>query len=277
MIELRKAFKLRKSEIGKKFRVENNNLDISDLIASTGYGVRVLGDIAPAHRENRASRSTTDVEYKYVQIGDIDVGLGRIARFTRVLGRTAPNNARRIMQTGDVLVSTRRPTRGACAAVPAELDGQLCTIFFTTLRVADPSVVNPRYLALYLRTSLARYQFQSMITETAYPVVSDEDVESLQVLLPDIEVQRKIADEYDAAVERHFALLNEASATMVQARQSVESLLLGEHAELLTAQHAGLLVESGAESPGDDSEVGEEEPLDALASLDDSAHVVRSA
>jgi type I restriction enzyme S subunit len=243
MLELKKAFTLTKSELGKKFRVENNNLDLGDLIESTGFQVARLGDIAPAHRGNRSLRVTADVEYKYVQIGDIDIQLGRIASYARVTGGTAPNNAKRIIQYGDILVSTRRPTRGACVSVPKELDGELCTIFFTTLRVNDPSVADPRYVAIFLRTSLARYQFHSMITETAYPVVSDEDVESLQVLLPDIDVQRRVADEYERSVARYFSLINEANSSIVQSKQGVETLLLGEHAEQLHAPIAGLIAE----------------------------------
>lgn len=240
MISVQKAFTLRRSELSHKFRVENNNLDIADLIANSGLNAKKIREFAFAHREERNKKATADDSFRYVQISDIDVNLGRIKSYRTFKGATAPNNARRIMRRGDVLVSTRRPTRGAIVGVPAEFDGHVCTVFFTTLRVNDWDEVDPWYLALFLRTSLGRFQFQSSITETAYPVISDADVEDLTVLLPPIDVQRQIARDYENAVKTFFARLNEASLGITQARQHVENSVLLHEAEILETPLFGL-------------------------------------
>src|ERR1700731_3132846 len=101
MIELKKQFILKRSQIAKKFRVENNNLDITSLIDATGYPVTKISEIAFAHREERKRKETATNSFKYVQISDIDVELGRIRSFRTFLGSTAPNNARRKMKEGD--------------------------------------------------------------------------------------------------------------------------------------------------------------------------------
>lgn len=239
-IHLKKKFTLRRSELSNKFRVENNNLDISTLIETTGYEVKKIGGVALAHREERNKKETGNKTFKYVQISDIDVSLGRIKSFRRFKGSEAPNNARRIMHYGDVLVSTRRPTRGAVVSVPKLFDGDICTVFFTTLKIKDRSVVDPGYLALFLRTSLGRLQFQSLITETAYPVISDEDVESIVVLLPPIADQRKIAEEYDTAINDFLSNLNEAYSLITKARQEIETRILGEYAQEIERKKFGL-------------------------------------
>jgi|HubBroStandDraft_6_1064221.scaffolds.fasta_scaffold18259_2 restriction endonuclease S subunit len=265
MLVVKKHFVMRRRDLRNKFRVENNNLDISAIVEGTGFQVVKLGDVAPAHRIDRNRRQTREQVFKYIQISDIDVDLGRIKSFRRFSGVKAPNNARRIMRQGDVLVSTRRPTRGAIVAVPAEFDQDICTVFFTSLRVKDTNVIDPRYLALFLRTSLARYQFQAMITETAYPVIADADVENLTLFYPGIAEQRRLADDYDAAVLRFFDTTNAAYAGITQARQAVENMILGEHAEALVAKVVGLRPEEIIDENGDEAGDNGEEPVDNAA------------
>lgn len=258
MISTKKAFTLKRSEINRKFRVENNNLDISALIAESGFEAVRLGEIASTHRRERNKKDTASTLFRYVQISDIDVSVGRIKSFRTFTGTEAPNNARRLMAEGDVLVSTRRPTRGAVVAVPSEFDGHVCSVFFSSLSILDREKVVPEYLALYLRTSLGRFQFQAMITETAYPVISDEDVENLIVLLPERDEQARIAEEHKLAVDGHFALLNEAHSGLVTARQRVEDTLLVTHAEMLAAPRFGLVEE--VQEPEEDGADQEEAP-----------------
>jgi type I restriction enzyme S subunit len=160
------------------------------------------------------------------------------------------------MGENDVLVSTRRPTRGAIVAVPPEFVGHICTVFFSTIRVADRETLLPEYLALFLRTSLGRFQFQAMITETAYPVISDEDVENIIVLVPDKDAQAEIAAAYADAVDEFFNQLNGAYASLASARQLVESTMLGTHAETLVVPRFGLVEE--VEDEDDPDEVVEE-------------------
>ena len=240
MITTKKNFTLHKSQLAKKFRVENNNLDISTFISNSGFVAKKIGDIAKAHRNNRNRKKTADSIFKYVEIGDIDVKLGCIKSYRTFKGSEAPNNAKRIMQYGDILVSTRRPTRGAVVAVPKEFDQEICTVFFTTLTIDNRNEVDPFYLALFLRTSLGRFQFQSLITETAYPVISDEDVEDMIALIPPIEVQKTIVAKYDAAVRTFFFKLNEAYSSITFGRQETENQILGQEAEILQVPEFGL-------------------------------------
>ncbi len=258
MIIVKKKFVLKKSQLGKKFRVENNNLDISALTSNSGYEVKRLGDVAPAHKNKRNVKETIDTAYKYVAIGDIDIHLGRIKSFTKCTGKTIPNNGKRIMKYGDIIVSTRRPTRGAIVTVPIDFNNEICTVFFTSLTVLNWEDTDPFYISLFLRTSLGRLQFQSMITETAYPVISDEDVENIIILFPPIEKQRELVKEYHNSVENFFVKLNEAYSSITNSRQNIETTLLGNAAEKIAPIKFGLEVEENV-NDNDNSEEGTEE------------------
>lgn len=258
MITTKKRFTLTKSQLSKKFRVENNNLDISTLIKNSGYSIKTIEEIAPPHRKERNRKETKDKTIKYIQISDIDVDLGRIKSYRTFKGSDAPNNARRIINYGDILVSTRRPTRGAIVTVPKEFDQEICTVFFTSLTALNWDEVNPWYLALFLRTSLARFQFQSMITETAYPVISDDDVGNMVVLLPPIELQRKLAKDYEDSVNEFFTKLNQAHFSITSARQEIENLVLVDEAETIRVPRFGIQTEEIVEDNGNDSEQQDE-------------------
>ena len=45
MITVKKKFILNRTQLAKKFRVENNNLDITALIDNTGFSVKKIGEI----------------------------------------------------------------------------------------------------------------------------------------------------------------------------------------------------------------------------------------
>jgi len=231
MIKTKKKFCLNISEVSRKFRVENNNLDITEITKNSDFKVCKISDLCEAHRNNRNKKETDDSEFKYIQISDIDINLGIIKTYRKFIGKNAPNNARRIMTYGDILVSTRRPTRGAVISVPKEFDKEICTVFFTTLTVNDWEKSDPRFLALYLRTSIARYQFQAQITETAYPVISDDDVLDIEVLLPKKAVQLEIIKQYENSLSQYFTMLNDAYKNMADAKDYVENQLLGEFGE----------------------------------------------
>ena len=233
MIKTKKKFLLKKSQLNAKFRVENNNLDLSSILLNNNFQIVKLRDIASYHRENRNTSKSKDVFFKYVQISDININLGIIKSCTIYKGNQAPNNARRIMHKDDILVSTRRPTRGAIVTVPDTFDGEICTVFFTTLQVLDTSAINPHFLSLFLRTSFCRYQFESMITETAYPVITDDDVLDMIILVPSLDKQNKIVADYHEAIKKFKDHLNSAYDQLIKSKQRIENLVLGNESERL--------------------------------------------
>ena len=242
MINTKKKFVLKKSELGNKFRVENNNLDLSSIIEKNEFEVVKLKEIASYKRENRNTSTSKNVTFKYVQISDIDTNLGIIKSCTLYKGTDAPKNAKRIMKKDDILISTRRPTRGAIVTVSDIFDGEICSIFFTVLQILDKSRVNPYYLSLFLRTSFCRYQFESMITETAYPVISDDDVLEMFVLLPSLPDQERIASMYQNSINKFNNSLNTAYKELIISKQYLENFILKSESEKLTIPTFGLKI-----------------------------------
>ena len=113
-------------------------------------------------------------------------------------------------------MSTVRPTRGAIAVVPPELDNQICSTGFCVLQCKEN--VNPYYLHFILNADSTLEQFRKFSTGSSYPAILDEDV--LKTLVPDASVEEQdiIAHKMMASYAKRQELLEEARREMMEAR-----------------------------------------------------------
>ena len=60
MIKTKKKFCLNISEVSRKFRVENNNLDITEITKKSDFEICKISDLCVVHRNNREKKTTDD-------------------------------------------------------------------------------------------------------------------------------------------------------------------------------------------------------------------------
>ena len=80
----------------------------------------------------------------YIDIGSVDRVTKKVVDPQSMIGKDAPSRARKVIQTGDVLVSPVRPILNAVALVESQYDGQFASTGFDVLR---SPVVDPRWLS----------------------------------------------------------------------------------------------------------------------------------
>ncbi len=136
-----------------------------------------------------------DKPFHYVDISSVDVKTGIITSPQELIGEEAPSRARKVIREGDIIISTCRPTRGAIAIIPKELDNQICSTGFSVIRAKEG--VNNKYLHFILRSEAVREQFRKFSTGSSYPAILDEDVEKTKIPLPNSDIQKVIADEVE--------------------------------------------------------------------------------
>lgn len=110
----------------------------------------------------------------------------------QLTGEEAPSRARKVIREGDIIISTCRPTRGAIAIIPKELDNQICSTGFSVIRV-DQTKANTQYLHFILRSAVAKEQFRKFSTGSSYPAILDDDVKKTVIPLPKKDLQEEIA------------------------------------------------------------------------------------
>lgn len=155
-----------------------------------------MGDFLEPIRTWNPSRVGGD-DFMYVDVSAVDSATKRIARPVRVGAAEAPSRARRLIRTGDVLVSTVRPNLNAIAVVPPTLDGATASTGFAVLRPS--SELDERYLFHWVRTPAFVSDMVKKSTGASYPAVSERIVKESNIPLPSAKEQRRIAGILDAA------------------------------------------------------------------------------
>lgn len=136
-------------------------------------------------------RAFPDSEFLYVDIASVENGTGRILAPQRMRGSDAPSRARRVIHSGDVIMSTVRPNLRGFAVVPPELDNQICSTGFAVFSCQNE--VDPRFLLYQLFSPFFLSQAEGAVTGGHYPALNDKALKSLQLMIPGLDVQKRIA------------------------------------------------------------------------------------
>ncbi|MBL9179359.1 MAG: restriction endonuclease subunit S [Verrucomicrobiaceae bacterium] len=126
-----------------------------------------------------------------MDISAVDNRSKKVVAAKTLLGADAPSRARNAVRAGDVIIATTRPNLNAVACIPLELDESVCSTGFCVLRPSK--CVDADFLFYTVQTPA----FVEALTELArganYPAVSDKQVLSQPVELPDLPTQRRLA------------------------------------------------------------------------------------
>src|SRR5271166_6491443 len=104
----------------------------------------------------------------------------------------APSRARKIVQTGDTIFATVRPTLRRIAQVPASLDGEVVSTAFCVLR-PDPDQIDPDFLFFGTQLENVMSNIAALETGASYPAVRDSDVLDQTIPVPPLTEQHQIA------------------------------------------------------------------------------------
>lgn len=151
-----------------------------------------IGDVVERSTGTRNPAINPNVEFIYVDVAGVDNVRKVVVGARPVMGSDAPSRARKVIRTGDVLVSTVRPNLNAVALVPPNLDGQIASTGFCVLRATRR--VLPEYLFFFARSRRFIDGLTKLVAGAMYPAVSDGQVLAQALPLPSIDDQREIVD-----------------------------------------------------------------------------------
>lgn len=168
-----------------------------------------IGDVV-RRVESIDPRAHPDHTFAYIDISSVNNRSKRIATTRPVMGKEAPSRARLQVRTDDVLVATTRPYLNAVAMVPRAFDGDICSTGFAVLRADE--LLDPRYLFLFVQSPMFIRPLSALVQGALYPAVSDRDVLSQRLPLPERVEQSRIA----AELTEQFGAINRARTIVGQ-------------------------------------------------------------
>nr|MBA3924273.1 restriction endonuclease subunit S [Nostocaceae cyanobacterium] len=140
-----------------------------------------------------------DENFCYIDISSINRETKRISNPKQMLGQHVPSRARKVVQSGDVLVSLTRPNLNAVALVPENLDGQIASTGFDVLRAVN---IDPRWLFYLVQTIDFVESMSGLVQGVLYPAIRSKDVRAFKVPLAPSDEQKRIANKLDSLLAR---------------------------------------------------------------------------
>ena len=185
------------------------------------WEVRRLKDWVSINRETLPETTDPDYQFRYVEIGAVGAG-APLDEPAHIRFANAPSRARRIVRTGDTIVSTVRTYLKAVWFADELNDDLICSTGFAVLTPREEAA--PKFVSYLARSDY----FTDMVTAEsvgiAYPAIAESRLSSLHIPVPPLAEQRAIArylDRADADIRRAVSAKRRLSELLTEQRQAV--------------------------------------------------------
>ena len=145
---------------------------------------------------------------------------GKVDNIVKLSLEDAPSRAKRIVRKNDIIYSTVRPNLCHYGILRAPLKNMIVSTGFAVLRCKNE--VLPEYLYSYITLPIITKKLYA-IAETstsAYPSIKKEDLEEIDIPLPSIEIQQKIA-RLLSDIERKIELNDRISSNLININKQI--------------------------------------------------------
>ena len=210
-----------------------------------GWEVKLLKFTATINDDALLENTDPDFEFDYVDIGSVDYVEGISSKETMTF-ENAPSRARRIVQSGDTIVSTVRTYLRAIASI-GEFDKPL--IVSTGFAVVRPKTVYPNFLAYALKASSFVQSIVARSVGVSYPAINASEVGAIFVPIPSKTEQIAIATFLDRETAKIDALVAKQEQLIELLREKRQAVI--SHAVTKGLESNAKMKDSGVEWLGE--------------------------
>lgn len=152
-----------------------------------------LGDVCKINVDSYSTKEKWDF-VNYLDTGNITNNTINSIQFIDLKNNKLPNRAKRKVKTDSIIYSTVRPNQRHFGIIKSQPENFLVSTGFAVIE-ADAGVLNADFL-YYLLTQDTIVEVLHSIAEqstSAYPAIKPSDIENLEIEIPDLSTQKKIA------------------------------------------------------------------------------------
>lgn len=193
-------------------------------MVAKGWQIRRLKYVATLNDDVLPESTDPEHEIQYLDISNVD-SLGGISAATTHKFDKAPSRARRVVRDGDVIISTVRTYLQAIAAIEAPPDNLIVSTGFAVVR-ARADLLAPSFCKYALREPRFLNEVEARSTGVSYPSITSTELADIELQLPPLPTQHRIADYLDAETQRIDEL--------IAAKRSMLALLEKKRAALVS-------------------------------------------
>jgi type I restriction enzyme S subunit len=188
-----------------------------------GWTVAPLKSVVNLNPESLGESTDSSLIINYIEIGDVAPPAG-VNGYKPCAFGDSPSRARRLVQPGDVLISTVRTYLKAIGRVPARAneDPWVASTGFAALR---PTRVNSRFLELALSSDSFISKIQANSVGVSYPGIDASKLVRFQLAVPSEREQAKIAAYLDQETSRIDALISKKEQLIEKLLERKQALI----------------------------------------------------
>jgi len=154
-----------------------------------GWESKPLKYVAECNKRVLSESTNEETEITYIDIGSVNYGHGICETQLFSFGN-APSRARRIVQTGDIIISTVRTYLKAIAYISEEYNYCICSTGFA---VFTPKIgINKKYLFYALNADWFVSDVERRSVGVSYPAITSTALATLKTILPPFDEQERI-------------------------------------------------------------------------------------
>lgn len=194
---------------------------IENQIKQNAIGYEPLGKVYTLYDSNFTPENNE--AYDYIELSDIGSS-GDITGCTKELGKDLPTRARRIVNKGDIIVSSIEGSLEKCALVTAPYHNALCS---TGFYVISSQKIKSETLLVLLKSPIMQQLLKKACSGTILTSMNKDEFLRIPIPLVPQELQTRLA----SLVQESFALRQESEALLALAKRAVETAIEAGEAE----------------------------------------------
>lgn len=154
-----------------------------------GWEEKKLGEVCLKTNNIKWSEQKVK-EFEYVDLSSVSRELLEISKTTTINKNSAPSRAKKLVQEGDVIFGTTRPTLKRVAIITEEFECCIVSTGYCVLRPQQGFL--KEWIFYFAQSEIFMCKMEKLQRGTSYPAVTDKDVKNVIINFPKIEGQKKI-------------------------------------------------------------------------------------
>ena len=174
-----------------------------------------------------------DVEHThlYIDLSSVSIETKKIIETSEVDATNAPSRAQKIIQEGDVIFATTRPTQMRYCLIDDIYSGQIASTGYCVLR-PQISKVLPKWILYCIASKRFKSHVENNESGAAYPAISDTKIKAFEIPVLPLNIQAEIIQILDTFTELTAELTTELVARKQQYAYYRDQLLTFEEGEV---------------------------------------------
>lgn len=175
------------------------------------WEAKPLKHIANCNTRVLPENTDEEAEIVYIDISSVNYGLG-ICNTQEFTFANAPSRARRVVKSGDTIISTVRTYLKAIAYISDEYDGNICSTGFAVYTPKEG--MRRRFLFYALNADWFVTDVERYSVGISYPAITSTALSSLKTILPPLDEQSHIVAYLDRRTAQIDTLIADLQSQM---------------------------------------------------------------